>query len=96
MNGRNRRGIRRPSMKARLSIAAAVLAGGGAAGVAAVAASHSPATTAAQSAGFTLNFHHPISEEQALTSALSTWGWSQQKSLTTLAEMTPMRTFSQF
>lgn len=97
MNGRNRRGNRRPGMKARIGIATAVLAGGGAVGVAAVAAAnHGPATTAAESAGFTLNFHHAISEQQALTSALDTWGWSQQKSLTTLAEMTPMRTFSQF
>ena len=44
MNSRNRRRNRQASMKARLGIAAAVLAGGGAAGVA-VAASHSgPAT----------------------------------------------------
>ena len=84
-------------MKARLGIATAVLVGGGAIGVAAVAAAnHGTAATTAHSAGFTLNFHHTISEQQALSSALSTWGQSQQQSMTTLAEMAPMRTFNQF
>ena len=97
MNGRNRRGNRRPGMKARLGIATAVLVGGGAVGVAAVAANtHGSATTTADSAGYMLHFHHGISEQQALSSALSTWGWSQQRSLSTLAQMAPMRTFSQF
>lgn len=96
MSSRNRRGNRQAGMKARLGIATAVLVGGGAVGVAAIAASHSPATTTAQSAGFTLNFHHTISEQQALSSALGTWSSSQQKSMTTLAQMAPMRTFSQF
>jgi hypothetical protein len=96
MIGRNRRGNRQASMKARVGIATAVLVGGSAVGVAAVAAaSHGPATTNASSAGFTLNFHHTISEQAALSSALSTWGTSHQRSLTTLAEMAPMRTFSQ-
>jgi hypothetical protein len=96
MNSRNRRGNRQANMKARLGIATAVLVGGGAIGVAVVAANgHGPASTAAQSAGYTTNFRHTVSEQQALTSALSSWGGSQQKSLTTLAEMTPMRTFSQ-
>jgi hypothetical protein len=97
MKSRSRRGNRQAAMKARLGIATAVLVGGGAIGVAAVAAtSHGTAPTTAESAGFTLNFHHTISEQQALSSALSTWGQSQQKSMTTLAEMAPMRTFSQF
>jgi hypothetical protein len=97
MISRNRRGNRQANMKARIGIAAAVLVGGSAVGVAAVAAaSHSPATTtAAQSAGFSLNFHHRISEQVALASALNTWATSQQQSLTTLAQMQPMRTFSQ-
>jgi hypothetical protein len=94
--GRNRRGNRQGSMKARLGIATAVLVGGGAIGVAAVAAhSYSPATTTAQSDAFTMNFHHRISEQTAVSSAISTWGRSQSGSLTTLAEMAPMRTFSQ-
>lgn len=96
MMGRNRRGNRQANMKARIGVATAVLVGGSAVGVAAVAAaSHSPATPAAQSAGFRLNFHHQISEQAALSSALGTWGRYNQRSLTTLAEMQPMRTFSQ-
>ncbi|HET6189057.1 MAG TPA: hypothetical protein VFE59_18945 [Trebonia sp.] len=96
MNSRNRRRNRQASMKARLGIAAAVLAGGGAAGVA-VAASHSgSATVHADSAGYVLNFHHTVSEQQALTSALNMWNSNQSRSLNTLAQMAPMRTFSQF
>jgi hypothetical protein len=96
MIGRNKRGNRQANMKARLGIATAVLVGGSAVGVAAVAAaSHSPSTSAASSAGFTLHFRHTISEQTALASALSTWGSSQQKSFNTLAQMQPMRTFSQ-
>jgi hypothetical protein len=96
MNSRNRRRNRQASMKARLGIAAAVLAGGGAAGVA-VAASHSgPATQTVDNAGYVLNFHHTVSEQQALTSALNMWNSNQSRSLTTLAQMAPMRTFSQF
>jgi hypothetical protein len=97
MMGRNRRGNRQANMKARIGVAAAVLVGGSAVGVAAVAAaSHSPATNTAQSAGFRLNFHHEISEQAALSSALSTWGRYNQRSLTTLTEMRPMHAFSQF
>jgi len=94
--GRNRRGNRQASMKARLGIATAVLISGGAVGVAAVAANnHGPATTTEQAAGFIMNFHHRISEQAALSSALATWGTSQQQSMRTLAQMVPMRTFSQ-
>jgi hypothetical protein len=85
-------------MKARIGIATAVLVGGSAVGVAAVAAaSHNgPATTTtAQSEGFALNFHHRISEQVALASALNTWGSSHQQSFTTLAQMQSMRTFTQ-
>jgi hypothetical protein len=96
MIGRNRRGSRQASMKARIGIATAVLVGGSAVGVAAVAAaSHGSATHNAQSAGFTLNFHHAISEQVALSSALSTWGSSQQNSLNTLTRMQSMPTFTQ-
>ena len=96
MIGRNKRGNRQANMKARLGIATAVLVGGSAVGVAAVAAaSHGPSATTASSAGFTLNFRHTISEQTALASALNTWGSSQQKSFNTLAQMQPMRTFSQ-
>jgi hypothetical protein len=97
MIGRNKRGNRQANMKARLGIATAVLVGGSAVGVAAVAAaSHGPTTTtAAQSDAFTLHFSHRISEQQALASALSTWGSSQQNSFTSLEQMQPMRTFWQ-
>jgi hypothetical protein len=88
-------------MKARLGIATAVLIGGGAVGVAAVAASHHGPTssTTAQEAGFIMNFHHRISEQAALTSAIGMFGTSQaaqQRSMSTLAQMVPMRNFSQF
>jgi hypothetical protein len=97
MIGRNKRGNRQANMKARLGIATAVLVGGSAVGVAAVAAaSHGPTTTtAAESDAFTLHFSHRISEQQALASALSTWGSSQQQSFTSLEQMQPMRTFWQ-
>jgi hypothetical protein len=83
-------------VKARLAVAAAVLVAGGAAGVVAVAANHgrSAAAMTAESAGFTRSFHHTISEPMALTEALSGSGTSSQ-SMTALADMTPMRTFSQ-
>jgi hypothetical protein len=96
MNSRNRRRNRQASMKARLGIAAAVLAGGGAAGVAVAASHNGPATTAVDPAGYVLNFHHTVSEQQALTSALNMWNSNQSRSLSTLAQMAPMRTFSQF
>jgi hypothetical protein len=97
---RNKRGIRNVGVKARLAVAAAVLVGGGAAGVVALAANHggsaAAATATAESAGFTRSFHHTISEPMALTEALNGEGMSWQESMTTLADMTPMRTFSQF
>ncbi|HZC51498.1 MAG TPA: hypothetical protein VE441_03250, partial [Mycobacterium sp.] len=96
MNSRNRRHNRQASMKARLGIAAAVLAGGGAAGVAVVASHSGSATTTVDNAGYVLNFHHTVSEQQALTSALNMWNSNQSRSLNTLAQMAPMRTFSQF
>ena len=95
MIGRNRRGNRHASMKARVGIATAVLIGGGAAGVAAVASNHGPATTTTQSAGFIMGFHHHLSEQAALSSAISTMATSQQRTLNTLAQMVPMRTFTQ-
>ena len=90
MIGSNKRGIRRTATRVRLAVAAAVLVGGGAAGVAAVAASHSGAMTA-QSAGYT---RQALSEPKALSSAMNGWSKSPGRSLTTLSEMTPMRTFN--
>jgi len=97
MIGRNKRGNRPASMRVRLAIAAAVLAGGGAAGVAAVAASHG-GVTAAQSAGFATNSSsRMVSEPTALTMAVS---WpkstsSANETISTLSKMAPMRTFSE-
>ncbi len=89
MIGRNKRGIRRGSMRVRLAVAAAVLVGGGAAGVVAVAASHSGAVTT-QAAGYS---HHTLSEPQALSSAMNGWNQSPSRSLSTLTQMTPMHNF---
>lgn len=95
MTGRNRRGGRRANMKARIGVATAVLVGGGAAGVAVVAASHSPASTTASDAGYINSIHQHIGQVEALSSALSTWGKSHQESMSTLAQMLPMRNFTQ-
>jgi hypothetical protein len=89
MTSRSKRGIRRASIRLRLAVAGAVLVGGGAAGVVAVAASHNGAQ-AAQAAGYS---HQMLSETKALSSAMNGWNKSQTKSLTTLTQMTPMRTF---
>jgi hypothetical protein len=89
MTSRSKRGIRRASIRLRLAIAGAVLVGGGAAGVVAVAANHS-SPLAAESAGYS---HRTLTETQALSSAMNGWNKSQTKSLTTLTQMTPMRTF---
>jgi hypothetical protein len=94
MIGRNRRGNRHASMRARLAVASAVLATAGAIGAVAVAATSDPAPSTAQSAGYTLNFRHTVSEGTALSAALSEWATSQQKSLSMLSQMAPMRSFS--
>jgi hypothetical protein len=91
---RNRRGNRKFGMKARLAVASAVLAGGAAVGAVAVAASSHPSPSAAQSAGYTLDFHHTVSKGTALSTALSDWSWSHRKAYTMLSEMTPVRSFS--
>jgi hypothetical protein len=94
MNNRNR-GISSVGKRTRLAIAAAVLVGGSAAGVVALSASHG-STTAAQSAGFSQASHHTIGEAVALSEVLgSNWNPSSSQSLSTLAQMTPMRTFTQ-
>ena len=95
MTGRNRRGSRRAGMTAQIGVAAAVLIGGGAVGLTVVAANnHGPASTV-NDAGFIMSFRHHIGEEAALSSALNAWNTSSQASLSTLAQMVPMRTFTQ-
>jgi hypothetical protein len=93
MVSRNKRGIRRASVRVRLAVAATVIAVGGAAGVVAVVATHN-GTLAAQSAGYTTSHRQPLSETQALSSAMNGWNKSPSKSLATLAQMTPMPTFN--
>jgi hypothetical protein len=94
--GRYRRSSRHASMKARLSIAAAVLVGGGAIGAVAVAASNHSAPSTAQSAGFYWNTprHHQMSVGNALNTALTSWNSSQSTAMTALTQMAPMRTFA--
>lgn len=87
---RNRRGSR-----VKAAVAAAVLVGGGAAGAVAVAVNHGGASTAAESAAFAKQYHQTISEPTALLGAMNGWHTSQSHALTMLAEMKPMRTFSQ-
>jgi hypothetical protein len=93
--GRNRRGNRPASMKARLAIATAVLVGGGAIGAVAVATSHNSTSANAASAGYSTNWGHQrnLSYGWALSTALNQWGRSQQNALSTLSMMAPMRTF---
>jgi hypothetical protein len=95
--GRNRRGNRPASMKARLAIASAVLVGGGAIGAVAVATSHnSSPTTDAASAGYSQNwgYQRNLNYGQALSTALGEWGRSPQSSFTTLARMSPLTSFA--
>ena len=103
MIGRNGPGIRQASLKLRLAIAAAVLAGGGTIGaVAVMTGSHStlaagrpatsPATSSPAGGGYALNFQQSISQREALSSALSTWASSPEESLATLAAMAPVKT----
>jgi hypothetical protein len=87
---RNRRGTR-----AKVAVAAAVLVGGGAAGVVAIAANHGAAAASAQSAAFATRYRQTISEPTALMGALNGWNRSPNNAMTMLAEMKPMRTFSQ-
>lgn len=90
--GRIRRSSRRASMKARLSIAAAVLVGGGAIGAVAVVASNHSAPQAASSAGFSWNnSHQQLSWSSALNTALTT-NW-RPTALVALQRMAPMHNF---
>ena len=92
--GHYRRRSRQASMKARLSIAAAVLVGGGAIGAVAVATSNHSAPSAAQSAAYSSNASHQISVGNALSTALTTWSTWRPTALRALSHMAPMRTFA--
>jgi hypothetical protein len=82
----SKRGMRGMSMRTRVAVAAAVLAGGGAAGVVAVSASHDSAV-AAQSAGFVQSSGRNLSYTSAISSAMRTWDTSPSTSLRTLSHM---------
>ena len=92
MIGRNKRGIRRASMRVRLAVAAAVLVGGGAAGVV-VAASHGSAGSA-QSAGYTTSYNQTLTVSQAMSEAMNWWNKSETTSLVTITKMVTITTVS--
>jgi hypothetical protein len=85
----SKRGIRRSSLRARLAVAAVVLAGGGAAGVVAVSVSHS-GTATVESAGFSQASGRTMSYTSALPSAVKDWSKSPNTSLTTISHMKPV------
>jgi hypothetical protein len=97
MSGHYTRGFRALGMRARIGIAAAVLAGGSAAGVIAAAAGHDGAATA-QAAAYGTGYRHTTSAQSALTMAATGWPKSPAmtgKTFATLARMVPMRNFAQ-
>jgi hypothetical protein len=82
----SKRGMRGTSMRVRVAVAAAVLAGGGAAGVVGLNASHNSAATA-DSAGFIQSSSRTMSYTSAISSAMKTWDASPSTSLRTLSHM---------
>jgi hypothetical protein len=94
MMGHDRRRYGRANVKARIGIAAAVLAGGGAIGVAAIASSHGASPTA-QTAGYSARYSSTGSSWGLLNTAMSNWGRSTQTSynaLTSLGQSTYTQT----
>jgi len=82
----SKRGMRGTSMRVRVAVAAAVLAGGGAAGAVALSAGHDSAVTA-QSAGFYQSSGRTMSYTSAISSAMKSWDTSPSTSLRTLSHM---------
>lgn len=96
MIGRNRRGDRRASWKMRISIAAAVLVGGGAIGAVAVAANGGGASTAAKSAGYNYasNYgsgsgHGWMSPQEGFTQVFTSTTVSVTHTITVLHQIQP-------
>jgi hypothetical protein len=81
----SKRGMRGMSMRVRVGVAAAVLAGGGAAGAVVLSAGHDSAVNA-QSAGF-IQSSQKMSYSSAISSAMKTWDTSPSTSLRTLTHM---------
>jgi hypothetical protein len=90
MRARDRRNGK-SSVKTRVGIATAVLAGGAMAAAAVVAANHGVASTATSAAYAS----HVSNEGAVLSSAMSNWGGSRQSSYSELARLTQARQFSQ-
>jgi hypothetical protein len=88
MIGRNKRGIRRASTRARLAVAAAIVVGGGAAAAVGVVASNHGAVSAT-SAGY--YSHHELSESHAMSDAMNSWHNSPSTSLSLISQMQPMK-----
>jgi hypothetical protein len=92
MIGRNKRGIRKGSMRVRLAVAAAVLVGGGAAGVAAISSSHG--ATGALSAGYSTSSSQPSSWMQGMSWSMNNWNTSQTQSLVTITKTVTVKSFT--
>ena len=90
MRARDRR-YGKSSVKTRVGIATAILAGSAVAASAALAANHGAAATAT-SAAYT---PHAGNEGTILSSAMNNWSWSRQASYAQLAQLTQARQFSQ-
>src|SRR5690242_547337 len=80
------------SVKTRVGIATALLAGGAVAAGAVLASSHGAATTAT-SAAYSSSYNGNVGS--TLSSAMGNWNWSQQSSYTQLAQLTQVRQFGQ-
>jgi hypothetical protein len=85
----SKRRISRGSMRVRLAVAAAVVAGGGAAGVVAVTASHA-GPVAAEQAGYSQTLGRTLGYTSALAPAVKGWSESAGTSLTTISHMKPV------
>jgi hypothetical protein len=93
--GRNKRGNRGTSMRARLAVAAAVLVGGGAAGVAVVASHHGSGTQEAASAGYSQSLsNRSFSESEGLSIAMNDWSKSSQTSLVVISKIVTIKTIA--
>jgi hypothetical protein len=90
MRARDRR-YGKSTVKTRVGIATAILAGSAVAAGAALAANHGAAATATSAAYSS----HAGNEGTILNSAMSNWNWSRQSSYAQLAQLTQARQFSQ-
>ena len=88
----SKRRISRTSMRVRVAVATAVLAGGGAAGVVAVNASHNSVATA-ESAGYIQASGRTMSYTSAVSSAMKEWNRSPGTSLKTISHMKPVTNY---